>query len=142
MCRSCSGYDENNKHYWGASYNGGACIAGESCAGSALVPSGDNTNTNKATIDPLVDAMINSSTTIRYGSRGDLVKGLQLFLISQGYLTTNSKVDGVYGRGTLGAVKSFQKDNNLSIDGVVGRGTKLTIDNIVHNTLPHLNTVQ
>ncbi len=128
MCKSCSGYDENNKHYWGASYNGGACIAGESCAGSALVPSGDNTNTNKATIDPLVDAMINSSTTIRYGSRGDLVKGLQIFLVSQGYLLADSKIDGIYGRGTLSAVKNFQSANNLKADGIVGPGTKSLID--------------
>ena len=142
MCKSCSGYDENNKHYWGASYNGGVCVAGESCAGSALTSSGDNTNANKAAIDPLIGVMITSSTTIRYGSRGDLVKGLQLFLISKGYLTTNSKVDGVYGRGTLGAVKSFQKDNNLSTDGVVGKKTKLIIESIVYNTSPHLNTLQ
>jgi cell wall-associated NlpC family hydrolase len=38
-------------------------------------------------------------------------------------------VDGVFGRGTESAVKSFQRDNNLDADGVVGAQTYRSLMN-------------
>ena len=57
----------------------------------------------------------------RYGSRGDEVIQIQTKLKNWGYY--NGRVDGVYGSGTLAAVKSFQKKNGLTVDGIAGKKT-------------------
>ena len=57
----------------------------------------------------------------RYGSRGDEVVQIQTKLKNWGYY--NGSVDGVYGSGTLAAVKSFQKKNGLTVDGIAGKKT-------------------
>ena len=44
-------------------------------------------------------------TTIRRGSKGDLVKELQKLLIALGYEVGNTGVDGIFGKDTLEAVK-------------------------------------
>ncbi len=54
---------------------------------------------------------------LRYGSRGDAVKELQRMLNMVGY---GLKVDGIFGRRTLAAVRDFQKKNLLVVDGIVG----------------------
>ncbi|MDF2520488.1 MAG: peptidoglycan-binding protein, partial [Clostridia bacterium] len=58
--------------------------------------------------------------TLRMGSKGNDVKLLQTWLNTYGY---NLKVDGVFGRQTLAAVKDFQAKNNLAVDGVAGPKT-------------------
>lgn len=58
---------------------------------------------------------------IRRGSRGGAVSELQQILKSKGYL--NDKVDGIFGRNTENAVKSFQKSSGLKSDGIVGKAT-------------------
>lgn len=57
----------------------------------------------------------------KYGSRGEEVKKIQTVLASKGYY--KGSIDGIFGSGTLNAVKSFQKDNGLSADGIVGEKT-------------------
>lgn len=57
----------------------------------------------------------------RYGSRGDEVKQIQTKLKNWGYYS--GSVDGIYGSGTLSAVKSFQKKNGLTVDGIAGTKT-------------------
>jgi hypothetical protein len=74
---------------------------------------------------------INSTTlyltkTLRYGSRDGEVKILQMILTNKGYLT--AKIDGVFGRATLSAVKAFQKANGLKADGVVGATTRADLN--------------
>lgn len=59
--------------------------------------------------------------TSRYGSRGDEVKQIQTKLKNWGYYS--GSVDGVYGSGTLGAVKKFQRKNGLTADGIAGNAT-------------------
>lgn len=59
--------------------------------------------------------------TLRKGYTGDDVKSVQTQLKALGYYT--SSLDGVYGTGTMAAVSSFQKNNNLSVDGLVGSKT-------------------
>ena len=59
-------------------------------------------------------------TTMRYGSRGYEVIKLQERL--------GITADGVFGRGTESAVKSFQTINNLVVDGIVGPGTRKVLN--------------
>ncbi len=58
---------------------------------------------------------------LQSGSKGDDVKALQKLLNDQGY---ELEVDGVFGRGTLAAVRAFQKANDLEVDGVAGTATQ------------------
>lgn len=57
----------------------------------------------------------------KYGSRGEEVKTIQTKLKRWGYYS--GSVDGIYGSGTLAAVKKFQKKNGLSVDGIAGTKT-------------------
>ncbi|MCQ2565078.1 MAG: peptidoglycan-binding protein, partial [Clostridia bacterium] len=57
---------------------------------------------------------------LKVTNKGNNVKLLQYLLNEYGY---NLSTDGSFGNGTLSAVKSFQRNNNLLVDGVVGRNT-------------------
>ena len=69
----------------------------------------------------LFAALCVSAANISYGSRGDTVKKIQQRLKQWGYYT--GSVDGIFGSGTLAAVKSFQSKNGLKADGIVGKQT-------------------
>ena len=60
---------------------------------------------------------------LRKGSKGNQVKALQTLLIGSGCSCGKSGADGVYGSGTLEAVKAYQKANGLTVDGIVGQKT-------------------
>jgi len=70
-----------------------------------------------------VDGMVGSETwpalivTVRNGSTGEAVRGVQSQLRSKGYGVT---VDGLFGSQTESAVRSFQSSRGLTVDGVVG----------------------
>lgn len=61
------------------------------------------------------------ATTLKQGSRGDLVKNVQQKLIRWGYL--KGTADGIFGAKTKAAVIAFQKKNGLTADGVIGTRT-------------------
>lgn len=58
------------------------------------------------------------TAVLRQGASGGEVKELQRRLKEWGYY--NGAVDGIYGKGTVAAVKAFQKKNSLTADGVAG----------------------
>ena len=60
-------------------------------------------------------------TLSKYGSRGSEVTQIQTKLKRWGYYT--GSVDGIYGSGTVEAVKKFQRKNGLTVDGVAGQKT-------------------
>ena len=56
------------------------------------------------------------TAVLRQGATGGEVKELQRRLKNWGYYS--GAVDGIYGKGTVEAVKKFQKKNGLTADGV------------------------
>ncbi|TCS79197.1 putative peptidoglycan binding protein [Tepidibacillus fermentans] len=64
--------------------------------------------------------------TLREGSRGQAVKDLQAKLQRLGY--NIGAIDGIYGKQTVEAVKSFQKAQGLTVDGVAGKNTYHAIE--------------
>ena len=62
---------------------------------------------------------------LKNGSRGDEVKDLQVRLAKLGF---DVEPDGIYGKGTEGAVNQLQKMFNYTVDGKVGDGTNGLID--------------
>ena len=64
--------------------------------------------------------------TLRYPQRGENITVLQTALMQLGFYS--GVIDGVYGKGTRTAVRSFQTEYSLTVDGVAGPATlrKLT----------------
>ena len=58
---------------------------------------------------------------LKQGATGGEVKEVQRRLKQWGYY--NGAVDGIYGKQTIEAVKSFQRKNGLTADGIVGKST-------------------
>jgi len=58
---------------------------------------------------------------LKIGAKGNITYLLQARLACLGYNTNG--VDGVFGNGTLNAVKQFQKAKGITVDGVVGKVT-------------------
>ncbi|HWR44485.1 peptidoglycan-binding protein [Sporomusa sp.] len=69
----------------------------------------------------------NSKIIARYGMKGDEVKKLQEQLIKAGFL--QGKADGIFGKATYMAVKSFQETSKLDADGIVGDKTIAALKN-------------
>jgi len=63
-----------------------------------------------------------SHPTLRMNSRGDAVRALQEALAAAGLLPASGS-DGVFGSGTLAAVRKFQQSKGLTADGIVGSAT-------------------
>ena len=62
-----------------------------------------------------------SYKTLRKNDQGEDVVMLQKALVELGYLS--GAQDGIYGTGTLTAVKAFQQDHELDADGIAGKMT-------------------
>ena len=62
------------------------------------------------------------SLFFKKGDESDEIKKLQERLKELGYITFEP--DGIYGNGTLAAVKQFQNKNGLTTDGYIGYQTK------------------
>lgn len=65
-------------------------------------------------------APVKKHTTLRRGARGEEVRELQALLAKDG---STLEIDGIFGIGTLSAVKSFQKRHGLVVDGIAGPKT-------------------
>lgn len=58
-----------------------------------------------------------------YGSRGNGVSTLQTELVGLGYDVGNTGVDGIFGKATQSAVKSFQNAMGLNATGIADEST-------------------
>ena len=61
------------------------------------------------------------TAVLKQGATGGEVMEVQRRLKMWGYY--NGAVDGIYGKGTVEAVKKFQKKNGLTVDGIAGLET-------------------
>lgn len=64
---------------------------------------------------------ISLKKSLKLGSRDPQVRIIQDILYTKGYLKNTP--NGYFGKGTLQAVKDYQRDNNLIVTGVVGNMT-------------------
>ena len=69
-----------------------------------------------------IPALALDASTLYNGSRGEAVRKLQQALIDQGYLSGGA--DGIFGKNTEKAVRSFQKAKGLEADGLAGKKTQ------------------
>lgn len=65
--------------------------------------------------------------TLKSGSRGNDVHIMQGMLYCRGF--DPNGVDGVFGSGTVAAVKNFQASRGLTVDGLAGPGTMYALYN-------------
>jgi peptidoglycan hydrolase-like protein with peptidoglycan-binding domain len=66
-------------------------------------------------------AVAGQPPTLRKGSSGEAVKGLQNALKARGY--DAGQIDGVFGPATENAVRQLQRAAGLAEDGIVGPNT-------------------
>ena len=64
---------------------------------------------------------IPTPTTIKKGSKGQVVKNGQALLLAHG--NDPKGLDGDFGPNTETATKAFQKAKSLSEDGIIGQNT-------------------
>ncbi|AJD91524.1 hypothetical protein JMA_22070 [Jeotgalibacillus malaysiensis] len=64
-------------------------------------------------------------TWLELGDEGAGVKAMQELLNKHGYAVT---ADGIFGRMTESALRSFQYQNDLTVDGVYGTNTKAVLE--------------
>lgn len=69
---------------------------------------------------------IKAVSNLKKGSKGAAVEELQRRLKELGYYT--GAIDGIFGTGTVKAVKEFQADHALTVDGIAGTLTQTVLD--------------
>lgn len=89
-------------------------------AAPATTPS--TSTATPATATPGGTGSSSSQPTLRLNARGEAVRALQEALAGAGLMSASS-VDGIFGQGTLSAVKKFQQSKGLTVDGIVGSAT-------------------
>ncbi len=89
--------------------------------GSGSTSGGSSSNSSGSSSSGSSSSSNGLSRTLRKGYTGDDVRTVQQRLKELGYYT--SSVDGVYGNGSIAAVKAFQKNNGLTADGLAGTRT-------------------
>jgi len=94
----------------------GDSSSGSTSSGSSSSGSSSGTTSGSATSD-----ISDLTRTLRRGYTGADVTKVQTRLKALGYYT--GTVDGVYGLGSMAAVKAFQERNGLEADGLAGKAT-------------------
>jgi len=81
--------------------------------------------------DAQVYSQINSSTTLRMGSRSEGVRAMQAFLASNGDMYPTGMVTGYFGPLTHSAVVQFQLSYGLTPDGIAGPRTQAKMNELI-----------
>lgn len=101
--------------------NGGSVARKSYVIGSLLIDGYARPKYDKSKEDSQSSEIIYS--TIKKGSKGNLVRIAQQKLIAKGYKLPKYGADGYYGDETIAAVKQLQKDSGISVDGIIGPQT-------------------
>jgi peptidoglycan hydrolase-like protein with peptidoglycan-binding domain len=96
-------------------------------------------NWSQTTVDGIVgpatwaklDDADRSDPTLRDGSKGVAVRGLQRRLIDAGFGI--DEIDGRFGSQTEAAVRAFQERSELEVDGIVGPQTWERLNALAHD---------
>lgn len=100
---------------WGAG-------SGYKFLGFIYIDSSSTSSTNSNSTNKITSTTANHNLpTLRQGMKSDTVKALQLLLSGYGY--SAGKADGIFGKLTYNALKSYQNDKNLVADGECGKVT-------------------
>lgn len=89
--------------------------------GSSGSSSGSSSSTGSSSSSSSSSSSATPSRTLRKGYTGEDVKTVQTRLKELKYYS--GSIDGVYGSGSIAAVKAFQKANGLTADGLAGTKT-------------------
>jgi len=93
--------------------------------GSSGSSGSSSSSSVKETLPSKVSELGNAPNTSKEGDKNDHVKKLQQALKILGYY--KNTCDGIYGAGTVEAVKKFQRAKGLTADGIAGKGTIRTL---------------
>lgn len=75
----------------------------------------------------IIEQEVNQNTDVyKYGDRGNHIKKLQEKLSINGFSTNG--VDGIFGQGTVSAVKNFQLSHKIKSTGVIDKITRQLIE--------------
>ena len=96
-------------------------IGAVSVAIAAIATVGAVFNTGLTGENDYAETTYVQTAVLKQGATGGEVKELQRRLKQWGYY--KGSVDGVYGKGTVEAVKLFQRKNGLTADGIAGKST-------------------
>ena len=94
-----------------------------------LIDYGSGTSTTPVNTTNKTVKELTGVSNIKNGDKGYGVQILQANLAKLGYYTI--AVDGIFGSGTLAAVKKFQFAYGLSVDGIVGKNTSAKLSNVI-----------
>lgn len=71
------------------------------------------------------ESTLNKCFMVKQGAKGNITKLIQQRLLNRGYtsLKAHGGADGVFGVGTVQAIKNLQNNKGLAVDGIVGKDT-------------------
>ncbi|GAA1285915.1 C40 family peptidase [Brachybacterium alimentarium] len=104
----------------GTAFAGSAAEAAPAPAAAPAAPAAAAQAAPAAPAATAPSVKLDTSSKLRWGSRGNAVEALQSTLNAKG---ANLAEDGVFGPRTHSAVKNFQSSQGLQVDGVVGPKT-------------------
>lgn len=105
---------------------------------STASPSGSTSHSKYPTVSSIAE-IGSAPGTSKEGDSGSNVVKLQQALECLGYYS--GAIDGVYGEGTVAAVKRFQKKRNMKEDGVAGSATiRVIFGSVANGTSPSTKT--
>lgn len=83
----------------------------------------------------LINDVVKTYKVLKVGSRGSAVTSLQQALIAKGHLA-KGEADGIYGKKTMAAVKSFQTASGLTASGTADATTQAKLYGTYNGTNP------
>lgn len=109
-------YDSATGQYTASGYTPQTSAPAPTPSPASALTSGDTKIYDKASA---------TSGNIKSGAKGNAVKAIQYALNKLNYGNSGTEsVDGIFGSGTVSAVKAFQKAMGIPADGVVGNKTR------------------